>query len=43
MFEIGSKLHFNKTFVPDFNPQIPFSDGVKEIVAWYKENTILSV
>lgn len=28
-----------KAFVPDYNPQIPFSEGVKEIVAWYKENT----
>jgi dTDP-D-glucose 4,6-dehydratase len=25
-----------KAAVPDFNPQIPFSEGVKEIVAWYE-------
>jgi Nucleoside-diphosphate-sugar epimerases len=29
-----------KTFVPDFNAQIPFSQGVKEFVEWYKENTM---
>jgi nucleoside-diphosphate-sugar epimerase len=29
-----------KAFVPDFNAQIPFSQGVKEIVEWYKENTM---
>jgi len=25
-----------KSVVPDFNPKIPFSEGVKEIVAWYE-------
>lgn len=25
-----------KSVVPDFNPTIPFSEGVKEIVAWYE-------
>jgi nucleoside-diphosphate-sugar epimerase len=29
-----------KAFVPDFNARIPFSKGVKEIVEWYKENTM---
>lgn len=40
---LGDKMHsmiFDntkiKTAVPDFNPQIPFSEGVKEIVAWYE-------
>jgi nucleoside-diphosphate-sugar epimerase len=28
-----------KAFVPDYNPQIPFHVGVKEIVAWFKEKT----
>lgn len=25
-----------KSVVPDFNPKIPFNEGVKEIVAWYE-------
>jgi nucleoside-diphosphate-sugar epimerase len=25
-----------KSIVPDFNPTIPFSEGVKEIVSWYE-------
>jgi len=29
-----------RKFVPDFNPQISFSQGVKEIIGWYKENTM---
>jgi nucleoside-diphosphate-sugar epimerase len=40
---LGDKMHsmiFDNTkikaAVPDFNPQIPFSEGVKEIVAWYE-------
>ena len=28
-----------KGLVPDFNPQIPFHRGVKEIVQWYGQNT----
>jgi nucleoside-diphosphate-sugar epimerase len=27
-----------KRFVPDFNPQISFRQGAKEIVKWYEEN-----
>jgi len=44
---LGDKAHsmiFDNTkirqFVPDFNPQISFRQGAKEIVKWYKENTI---
>ena len=29
-----------KKFVPDYNPQITFREGAKEIIAWYKENTL---
>jgi nucleoside-diphosphate-sugar epimerase len=29
-----------KSFVPDFNPQVKFRDGAKEMIKWYKENTI---
>ena len=29
-----------KSFVPDFNAQIKFKDGAKEMIKWYKENTI---
>jgi len=29
-----------KRFVPDFNPQVKFAEGAKEIIKWYKENTI---
>jgi len=29
-----------KSFVPDFNPQISFRQGAKEIVDWYKANTM---
>ena len=25
--------------VPDFNPQVNFCEGVKEVIKWYKENT----
>ncbi len=25
-----------KSFVPDFNAEIPFSEGVKDLVEWYK-------
>jgi len=42
---IGDKSHsmiFDnskiKRFVPDFNPQIKFAEGAKEIVKWYTEN-----
>jgi len=28
-----------RKLVPDFNPIIPFSEGAKEIVAWFNENT----
>ena len=28
-----------KKLVPEFNPQIPFREGAKEIVKWYLENT----
>ena len=28
-----------KSFVPDFTCEIPFEQGVQEIVAWYRENT----
>ena len=44
---LGDKAHsmiFDNSkirqFVPDYNPQIPFHQGVKEIVNWYKKNTI---
>ena len=44
---LGDKTHsmiFDNTkirkFVPDFNPRILFRQGAKEIVDWYKENTI---
>lgn len=53
--DIGDSLLGDKTFsmifdntkiknlVPDFNPQIPFSEGAKEIVQWYSnpENQII--
>ena len=29
-----------RSFVPDFDPQIQFREGAKEIVKWYRENTI---
>jgi nucleoside-diphosphate-sugar epimerase len=29
-----------KRFVPDFNPQVTFKDGAKEMIKWYKENTL---
>ncbi len=29
-----------RKFVPDFNPQLKFSEGVKEVIKWYKENTL---
>ena len=29
-----------KMLVPEFNPRIKFKEGAKEIVAWYKENTM---
>jgi len=29
-----------KRFVPDFNPQITFRQGAKEIISWFKENTM---
>jgi nucleoside-diphosphate-sugar epimerase len=42
---LGDKSHsmiFDNTkikqFVPDFNPQISFQQGAKEIVKWYEEN-----
>ncbi len=42
---LGDKMHsmiFDnskiKKFVPDFKATIPFSDGVKEIMAWYDED-----
>jgi nucleoside-diphosphate-sugar epimerase len=42
---MGDKAHsmiFDNTkirsVVPEFNPKIPFSQGVKEIVAWYRQN-----
>ncbi|MFA5046835.1 MAG: NAD-dependent epimerase/dehydratase family protein [Paludibacter sp.] len=45
---LGDKAHsmiFDNTkikkFVPAFNPVIPFREGVKEIVKWYKENVLL--
>ncbi|MDD4970969.1 MAG: NAD-dependent epimerase/dehydratase family protein [Paludibacter sp.] len=28
-----------RKLVPDFNPVIPFTEGAKEIVAWFNENT----
>jgi len=44
---LGDKAHsmiFDNTkirkFVPDYNPQISFHQGVKEIIDWYKENTM---
>ncbi len=43
---LGDKAHsmiFNntkiKSFVPDFNPQVKFKEGAKEIIKWYIENT----
>ncbi len=42
---LGDKMHsviFDnskiKKLVPEFNCKIPFSEGVKEIIAWYKSN-----
>lgn len=32
-----------KSFVPGFNCEIPFEQGVHEIAAWYKENTEFQV
>ena len=29
-----------KSFVPNFNAQIKFKDGAKEMIKWYRENTI---
>ena len=29
-----------KRFVPDFNPQLKFREGAKEVIKWYKENTM---
>ena len=29
-----------RKLVPEFNPAIPFEQGAKEIVKWYKENTM---
>lgn len=29
-----------KKFVPEFHPQVSFCEGAKEIISWYKENTI---
>lgn len=29
-----------KKLVPDFNPQIPFRQGAKEIIQWHKENSM---
>jgi nucleoside-diphosphate-sugar epimerase len=29
-----------KRFVPDFSPLVKFKDGAKEVIKWYKENTI---
>lgn len=29
-----------KSIVPEFDPKIPFSEGVKEMVAWHKTNTL---
>ena len=29
-----------RSFVSDFNPQIQFREGAKEIVKWYRENTM---
>ncbi|MDR3653517.1 MAG: NAD-dependent epimerase/dehydratase family protein [Paludibacter sp.] len=44
---LGDKAHsmiFDNSkirqFVPDYKPKITFSEGVKEVVKWYKENTI---
>lgn len=44
---LGDKAHsmiFDNTkirkLVPDFNPQIPFRSGAKEIVEWYEENPV---
>jgi nucleoside-diphosphate-sugar epimerase len=28
-----------KRFVPDYNPQVKFKEGAKEIIKWYMENT----
>ena len=44
---LGDKAHsmiFDNSkirkFVPDFNPQMKFSEGAKEVIKWYKENTM---
>ena len=29
-----------KKFVPDFNPQTKFREGAKEVIKWYRENTM---
>ncbi len=29
-----------KKIVPDFNPQVKFREGAKEVIKWYKENTL---
>ncbi len=29
-----------RKFVPEFNPEIKFKEGAKEIIAWYKEQTM---
>ena len=29
-----------KKFVPEFHPQVSFREGCKEIISWFKENTI---
>jgi nucleoside-diphosphate-sugar epimerase len=43
---LGDKAHSSifdnskiKGLVPEFNPQVKFKEGAKEIVKWYKENT----
>jgi len=44
---LGDKAHsmlFDNSkirkFVPDFKPKVKFRDGVKEMIKWYKENTM---
>ncbi len=44
---LGDKMHsmiFDnskiKRFVPDFNPKISFRQGAKEIISWFRENTM---
>ncbi len=44
---LGDKAHsmiFDNSkirkFVPDFNPQIKFREGAKEVIKWYRENTL---